>query len=217
MTSDRDVPYGSMILVPGIITLGVTLLRLTGERLGWSKTFFNPAPGGGGALVGIAWLVPVFGILFAVKLARMGHGPESWGKALGLAFAAIGVSLVAIIAVNVLKTGFYVGLPLIAIASVVSIGIAWKGWPALAKALLLYGLAARIPVVVVALLAMLGDWRTHYDLPPPEFPQMGVFAKFLLIGLMPQLTLWLVYTVAIGMICGAIAYAAVGRKEPALA
>ena len=58
----NDVSIKKLILVPALITLAVTLLRLTGELMHWSKALFNPAAGGGGALVGIAWLVPVFGI-----------------------------------------------------------------------------------------------------------------------------------------------------------
>ena len=53
---------GKLILVPAVITLAVTLLRLVGELQGWSPTLFNRgdkpfSP----SLVGIAWLVPVFG------------------------------------------------------------------------------------------------------------------------------------------------------------
>ena len=36
---------------------------------------FNPSPGGGGALVGITWLVLIFGVYFALKLASDGQGP----------------------------------------------------------------------------------------------------------------------------------------------
>ena len=61
-----------LVFWPAVITLAMTLLRLTGELLHWSPTLFNPAAGGGGALVGISWLPPVFGILFAIQLVRVG-------------------------------------------------------------------------------------------------------------------------------------------------
>ena len=56
---------GKLILVPAVITLAVTLLRLVGELQGWSPALFNRgdkawSPG----LVGIVWLVPVFGAWF---------------------------------------------------------------------------------------------------------------------------------------------------------
>jgi len=212
MTSDRDVPYGSMILLPGLITLGVTLLRLTGERLGWSKAFFNPEPGGGGALVGIVWLIPIFGILFALKLAGLGHGPAGLGKAFGLAFAAFALMVAIIVSINALKLPFVASLFLIGVGSIAGIALAWRGWPELAKALLLYGFAARLPVAAVALVAMLGDWKTHYDVSPPELPAMGVWPRFFMIGLMPQMTIWLFVTVVLGLIFGSVAYAAAGKR-----
>jgi hypothetical protein len=66
-----------LILVPAIISLAVTLLRLVGELYNWTPMFFDASAGGGGALVGISWLVPIFGIYFAWKLARSGNGPAS--------------------------------------------------------------------------------------------------------------------------------------------
>ena len=69
MTESRAGPHGRLILVPAGITLAVTLLRLIGELQEWSSALFNRSAGGGGAIVGIVWLVPVFGIYFALKLA----------------------------------------------------------------------------------------------------------------------------------------------------
>ena len=54
-----------LIAVPAAITLAITALRLTGEMLHWSPRFFSREAGGGLAVVGIAWLVPLFGIWFA--------------------------------------------------------------------------------------------------------------------------------------------------------
>ena len=71
---------GRLILVPALITLAITLLRLAGELLRWSPSLFNRAPGGPGALVGIVWLIPLFGIYFALRLARAGRsdsGPDT--------------------------------------------------------------------------------------------------------------------------------------------
>ena len=82
---------GKLILVPAVITLAVTLLRLVGELQGWSPMLFNREAGGGGALVGIAWLVPVFGAWFGWTLTRAGSGPESLGRAFGLTLAALAV------------------------------------------------------------------------------------------------------------------------------
>lgn len=217
MKPDREIPYGSMVLVPGIITLAVTLLRLTGERLGWSRAYFNPEPGGGGALVGIVWLAPLFGFWFALQLARLGHRPSGVGRPLGFALAALALTVATVVAATALKLPFLAQLVVFGGVSLFAIAVAWKGWPALARTLLVYGLAARIPVVAVMLAAMLGDWKTHYDVAPPEMPAMGLLAKFLWIGVLPQMTVWLLVTVLLGMVGGAIAYALMGRRVAATA
>ena len=95
MPDSTAVRPGRLIVVPAVITLAVTLLRLTGELLHWSPTLFNPAAGGGAALVGIAWLPFVFGIYFALRLARAGDGPGPLGRAFGLVILALAIVPVA--------------------------------------------------------------------------------------------------------------------------
>ena len=215
----NEVETRKLILVPALITLAVTLLRLTGELLHWSKMLFNPAPGGGGAIVGIAWLVPVFGIYFGRKLAKAGlagaPGPAIGYALLGLLITPIGGF-----------TAGRLGLPqqslrtlgVFVVLSIVGAAIAYRGWPALGRVLLAYGLAARIPVALVMLAAMFGNWRTHYDLPPPDFPAMSTLAKWVIIGLLPQMTIWIWFTIALGGLCGALAAAVAGRaRRPAMA
>ncbi len=87
-----NVATKKLILVPAVITLAVSLLRLLGELNHWSTRLFNPAPGGGGAIVGIAWLVLVFGIYFALKLAAAGERPSGVGPAIG--YPLLGFALV---------------------------------------------------------------------------------------------------------------------------
>ena len=82
---------GKLILVPAVITLAVTLLRLVGELQGWSPTLFARECIFCGALVGIWWLVPVFGAWFGWKLTRAGSGPGSLGRAFGLTLASLAV------------------------------------------------------------------------------------------------------------------------------
>ena len=204
-----------LILVPALITLGVTVLRLVGELQNWNPIFFNRSPGGGGAIVGISWLVIVFGAYFALRLVGAGQGPSGAGRAIG--FAALGL-LVAI------AIGF-AGAALIAnpavqiwafvVGSVLAVPVAFRGWPALAKTLLAYALAARIPVALVMLFAIMGDWGTHYDAPPPNFPPTSPIVEWLLTGLVPQLTIWIYVTVVGGMVVGGIAAALARRRSPA--
>jgi hypothetical protein len=103
-------------------------------------------------------------------------------------------------------------LVIFAVASVVAIVVAFVAWPELGRVLVAYGLAARIPVALVMLVAILGDWGTHYDVPPtPDFPQMAPLVKWFWIGFVPQMTVWIAFTVVIGMLFGLIAVAIVHR------
>lgn len=218
MTS--DVSIKKLILVPAVITLAVTLLRLTGELMHWSKALFNPAAGGGGAIVGIAWLVPVFGIYFGLKLAGAGLAPAAVGPAIG--YSVLGFAVVPALGFGAVKLGLSPqGFGAFAVFIVLAIAgavIAYRAWPALGRVLLAYGLAARVPVAIVMLVAILGNWGTHYDVAPPNFPAMSPVAKWLLIGLLPQLTMWIWFTIAAGALFGAIAVAAAGRaRRPATA
>jgi hypothetical protein len=224
--SDKDVPVRDLILVPAVISLAVTLLRLFGELQGWSERFFNRAPGGGGAIVGIAWLVIVFGFYFGWKLAAMGHAPSSAWRAAGIAFLGLLVIVAVAVVLNMLKVPPVGQLAIFAVVSWVAIFIAYRGWPALGRVLLAYAFAARIPVAIVMLVAMLGNWGTHYDVAPPpdpsnptDFGAMNVWLKWFLIGVLPQFTGWIAFTVVFGMLFGVLgaAVARTRRPQPATA
>ena len=215
----NEVDTRKLILVPALITLAVTLLRLTGELLHWSRALFNPAAGGGGAIVGITWLVPIFGIYFGLKLARAGLAGAT-GPASG--FALLGLLIMPIGGFTAVKLGMsqqsLALLGVFIVLSIVGAAIAYRGWPALGRVLLAYGLAARVPVALLMLAAMLGNWGTHYDVAPPDFPAMSPFAKWVVIGLAPQMTIWIWFTIAMGALLGAITAAVTGRaRRPALA
>lgn len=200
-----------------VVTLGITLLRLTGELLHWSPSLFSPAAGGGGALIGISWLPPILGIVFAIHLVRAGLGPVSGGRAIGRALLGL-VAAAAVVfgssALGIITPGQFGLLGLVAFTAAIAIGaaIASSGWPALGRTLLVYAFAARIPVALLMLVAMLGNWGTHYDVPPPGFPEMGVFSKWLMIGALPQLTTWIAFTVLTGALTGSIAGAIASRR-----
>ncbi len=209
-----------LILVPGIITAAVTLLRLTGELNHWSRALFNPDAGGGLAIVGIAWLVPIFGIYFAMKRPSSGQAGSGW-RTVGFAvaaiaaFAAVSFAGSAIMGIDpnqptLAAFGFFV------VASVIALGIAYYGTGELGRVLIAYGLAARIPVILVMLLAILGNWGTHYDVLPPGAPEMGVGTKWLLIGVVPQLTFWMAFTVAVGALFGGLALVVAERRQTAV-
>ncbi len=210
--ADRPDPW-SLVRFPAALTLAVTLVRLAGELEHWPKTFFNPAPGGGLALVGISWLVPIFGVYFGWKLGRAGQGPERVGAGIGLALLAFAlVPVAAFAATHLGLRGHPLRLLLVLGAtSIVGAFVAMRSWPALGRTLLGYALAARVPVAVLMLFAMLGNWGTHYDVAGPGFPAMGPFRKWLWLGLLPQMTTWIWFTLSIGALFGIIAGAAARR------
>ena len=216
---------GKLILVPAVITLAVTLLRLVGELQGWSPTLFNRECGFCGALVGIWLLVPVFGAWFGWKLTRAGSGPRSLGRALGLTLASLAVlPLFAFLAPkagilperlwrpNVPLTESFTILSVFVAFAIVGLAIGILAWPALGRTLLAYGLAARIPVALLMLVAMLGNWGTHYDARPSYPPQMSTFAWWVTLGLVPQLFFWIWYTIVFGALFGIVA-AAIARRR----
>ena len=218
--NDDAVRPSRLILMPALITLAVTALRLVGELMRWNPTFFSREAGGAGAIVGIVWLVPVFGIYFARKLVAAGQGPARAGRALGLAFLGLALVPAGIFLAQPMKPPFLVVLAILAVTSIAGAFVASRGWPALGRVLLAYGLAARIPVAILMLVAMSANWGTHYELGPPDLPPMGLITKWVAIGLVPQMTFWIGFTIMVGTIFGSVAAMIGGRARsggPALA
>jgi hypothetical protein len=217
MMADSDkgpISVKDMILVPAVITLAVTILRLVGELNGWSPLLFNSEAGGGAAIVGIAWLVPIFGVYFALRLARSGGAPTSAGRVLAYAAGGLAAAVAIMIGGSLLVGEAYpVAMLVPAVAGIVGMSIACRGWCALGRILFYYALAARIPVILITLLAVLGDWGTHYDAVPPGFPEMSAMGKFFWSGVVPQLTIWVAYTMVVGALFGGIALLVTGRRK----
>ena len=198
------VRAGRLVLWPALITLAVTLLRLAGELLGWSPRLFNREAGGGAAPVGIVWLIFAFGIYFALRLARLGEPPPRTASAAG--WPALGLALntaVFVGAIALVPTRPVLQLALFAAGSWVAILVARRGWPELWRVLLVYGLFARLPVLVIMFLSIFGGWDTHYAKPRPDFPPMGPWGLFFWTALLPQLSVWIYLTVVLGMLMGA--------------
>ena len=200
-------------MVPALITLLVTILRLVGELLGWSESLFGRSAGGSASLIGIVWLVPIFGIYFGWKLVKSGRIPTDTKRAIGLLFLILLVLTAEAVQTNAGGLPVQATLLLTAIYSIAAIYFSFYTWPDLAKVLFAYGLAARIPVVVVMLIAIYANWGTHYDVAPPNFPEtIGPFLKWVLIGLLPQMTAWIAFTLILGGIFGTVTAALVKQK-----
>ena len=194
-----------LIVVPAIITLFVTLLRLVGELQRWSPKFFSREAGGAGALVGIVWLVPIFGIYLAIRLNQAGHGPISRARAIGFAFTALVVGIALSFAIFKMSLPIVVTIVLANLASIVALWIAYRGWPELGKVEVIYGLAARIPVAHSDVRRDGGQLGYPLRTRASGFPQMSLVSKWFLIGLLPQLTLWIAFTVIVGSLFGGLA------------
>lgn len=207
-----------LVLVPALVTLAVTLIRLAGELSGASGRLFSREPGGNAALVGIVWLIPVFGIYFALRLARAGHvGPA--GRTLGFGFLAFALNALLGFAAFAAVRSPVGQLGIFAVTSWIAIAVARRGWPLLWRVLLAYGFAARLPVLVVMFLSIFRGWDTHYAKPRPDFPAMGPWGLFFWTAMLPQLSIWILLTVAGGMIFGGLALLASrprARAEPSL-
>jgi hypothetical protein len=208
-----------LILWPAVVTLAITLLRLLGELQGWSQKLFNPEAGGGAALIGISWLPIVLGPYFAWKLAKEGKGPSSAWPVAGLALLGVALAVATVAAVQALGLmpwGF-VAFCFVALALAF---LPWLSWRELARTLFAYALAARVPVALVMLAAIYGNWGTHYDVLPPnptaELVAAGPLERWLWIGLLPQMTIWIAYTVLVGTLLGALVVA-LAKPKPAAA
>lgn len=197
----------SLVIVPALLTLAITGLRLVGQIQEWNPTVFGrPEAGGGSALLGISWLIFVFGLWFGIRLQRAGAGPRSPGKALLISLVAIGLvmgGMPALQAAGVMwfpdaehpgePRGLAWMLGLMACGCLVAV----VAWARAALTLLVYGLLARIPVVIITWIALGQSWNTHYTKTPPFFTNVtdANRASFLI---MPQLTFWPAMTILLG-------------------
>lgn len=206
-SNGRNVSIGSMIAFPAMVALAVTVVRLIGELKGWNPAYFSKEAGGGGALVGISWLIPIFGVVFALQLASAGEWPASRGRAILLPLIAMALLAGSFYAISKFvpasDASKFVGAS--AIASVVCTGIAWFGWPKLARVAFCYGIASRIPVVAVMYLSITKNWDTHYSKGAKGMPEMAPLEKWITIGVVPQMFMWIAITIILGGLFGGLA------------
>jgi len=210
--SESSVDIPRLILIPAIITLAITLLRLGGELAHWSTLFFGSAKGGGLAIVGISWLPFIFGPYFAVKLARSGHGPTGLLKSIVFPLLGFIIVFIAVIVGFLPKFDYpgkeWVGYLLIALgAAVVALG-----WPALFRVLVAYGYAARIPLLILMYLAIRRRWPTHYAVLPSMYAGVSRSQAYLHVVVLPQMIFWVAATVLVGSLTGAVAAACMARR-----
>jgi hypothetical protein len=213
--SEQQVSIAKLIMVPAVICLGVTLLRLVGELQQWNEFWFSRAPGGGGSPIGISWLTLIFAAYFGFKLAKAGETPKSYLRVILSAVAGIAILVGAALLAGQPPIPTWKIVVLFAL-TVLAIAIQYPAWPKLFKTLLAFGYAVRIPVAILMFFAIRGKWGTHYDvLPSPDFPDNGFWSTYMQIGFLPQMVLWIAFTVVLGGLFAGIAAAIAGRPKPA--
>ena len=213
MAETKSISILRLIFIPSVITLGIALLRLIGELQNWPTALFSREAGGGLAIIGIWWLTFIFGVYFALKLSEAGEGPENRGRAVRLSIVGLVLFAAGIVVVAVPQINTIIKIIAALVLAVLAIGLQYSGWPRLFKVLLAYAYAARIPVLIVMYIAIRGNWGTHYDVVPPDFPADTAFwPKFMQIAFLPQMFLWIGFTIITGMVTGSIAAAIKHRK-----
>jgi hypothetical protein len=210
----------TLVLVPAILTLVVTVVRLVGELNGWNPLLFGTATAGGGmAIVGIGWLIPIFGLWFGIRLQRSGNGARAPGRSL----------VICLIAIAAVIGGFFLcwQLDLIWMPDAQNPGeprgmqwflglmglgvvIAFAAWARVAWLLLVYALLARIPVLAVTWFAIRCGWETHYTKLPPGLPMPAEGELFSILA-MPQITLWPTTTILFGTLMAGLGARLCGR------
>lgn len=229
---NSDVPSSwALVKIPALITLLVTGLRLTGEILEWSAPLFRniapyetdaagtPIPPG---VIGITWLLMLFGFWFGLRLRRTGGGPDKLGKTFGLFLLSIIVVVggaAACIQTGLISMPHDAANPSEPTGAVYAVGllfvgviIAFVAWGRVALALLLYGVLARVPVIIVTWFAVQNEWGTHYEkLPVGHVAQVGNDLFFSLA--LSQAFFWIPFTVIVGGLFACIG-AVMGGRGP---
>jgi cell division protein FtsW (lipid II flippase) len=204
-----------------LMSLLVTLLRVTGEVHHWSDRWFSSAtggitPSGWSWVVGITWLPLVFGPYFASVLVRAEEPPAAWRVVFASWTAALGVYLGLSLLLPRLSLGFPYFLLAGWLLMVAAAALAFGGWPRLGRVLLAYGLGSRVAVVVVMYLAMRGRWGTHYDyVDMPRTLELPFVPRFLWFAFFPQLVFWTSFTVVLGSLGAGLYLALTRRRRPA--
>jgi len=201
----------SLVALPAILTLLVTVLRLVGELQHWGSPWVVNAHGGSdGAILGVTWLPVLFGPYFAWMLIKSGFGPSSVGGAVGAAVGSVVLFLIGSVVAGYTET--HPGI-LTLVGFLITLAAAFipgKGWRAFGVTLLAYAFAARIPVAIVMFIAMSAHGGqglgTHYDVVGDQFAALASpwWKKFVLFGLIPQVTLWIGWTAAVGSLAGTL-------------
>ena len=199
-------PLLRQVLVPALLTLLVTALRFCGELLDLGPPLFGREAGGGGALVGIGWLIPVFGAIFALRLLREGMGPARPGSALATLLLGVGLVAIAFAIARLLMGPTPWAMAVGAGGSVLAGVCAFHAWRQLGRLLLAYAVAARVPVMALAFADAWLELGTHYGKLAPGAAEYAALPRALVLCL-AQVVFWVPLTLLFGGLAGLCALA----------
>lgn len=202
MSKDTSSGVGRTVLIAGLLTLLISLVRLIGELQGWNPKFFPSGPGGQGGYVGIVWLIPVVGFLVGRKLKQLGKGPGS--RLFVLVAVLLGLGAIAGIGYQAMKFEEAAKVKEYFTYMIYGAGgaalLVLLAWPRAFVALLCYGVFARGPVIGIQYLMihLHGETaKTHYEM---THPKVGVLtaAERAHSLMLAQAGLWVPITIVAG-------------------
>ena len=209
----RSPSTSRLILVPALIAVAITVLRAFGEVHHWPTPLVNSSVCGK-AILGVVWLVPLFGIYFGLRLFRADSQPRFMARAGVLAIASLLLKLGGTVVMERPGVAYLTRVSLNFALTALALCLQAVAWPELFKALLAYGYASRIPISLVEFLAMRGHWGTHYDALDPGFPQIGFWPTYTRVSLVPNIFFMEAYTVVVGGLFGIFTVAVMRRLKP---
>jgi len=212
MADAQKPPLLPLLVIASLLTMIVTAVRVVGETEGWDPQWFGSEAGSPLNPFGIVWLIPLFGFLFGRRLAQGGGRPPFIAS-----FFVPMFGCAALMVAGFFVSTKFVGKELLEVMGYFTYGgpalalLALFAWPRAFATLLVYGLLARAPVVLVTWLDIQRGWQTHYGKLNPKLPAMSADERMLALSL-AQGTLWLPFTILLGCGCAALGAATVRRS-----
>lgn len=198
-----------LLLWPSLLTLAISIARLTSEVQGWLTT----ASGGRGLPLGITWCVFVFGAWFGRRTSVAGAAPrvaKPWSWALLALLATAGTVAYGfrpLVGADRSEATFALVRQAVLAAVLVAVvgGLTmFVVWPRLAGAMLLYGLGARGTVLAITWLSKHQGWDTHYTKFGPPGIERETMAETMLSAGLAQIGFWVPFTVIGGVLAGSL-------------
>ena len=165
-----SVSASRLIVVPALIAFAVTALRAFGEVHHWPEPIVNSAVCGK-AVLGVVWLVPIFGTYFALRLFRAGSPPKFLAWAVILAIVSLLLKLGGTFIMERPGLGYVTRVSLNLAVTALALGLQAVAWPDLFKALLTVMLhKSRLRLWGFSLCAGAGERIMTHSI--PAFPRL---------------------------------------------